>query len=60
MHYSPKGWSIESEGLPRIVLLAAALTERLMLQNDRILCHLNESRQQRLREALKAVDEILR
>jgi hypothetical protein len=53
-HFTPKGWSIESAGLPRIVLVAVDAIERLMLQNDRVLAHLGE-RRERLARSVESI-----
>ena len=58
-HYTPKGWSIETAGLPRITLIAIAAVERLMLQNGRVTAHLDENRQRRLTGCIESIRQML-
>ena len=53
-HFTPKGWSIELAGLPRIIEAALRLVERLM-QSDRIQYRMTGNKTRRVRDNLKAV-----
>jgi hypothetical protein len=53
-HFTPKGWSIEKAGLPRIVGAAIDAAEVLM-QRDYVIVHMDEDRQRRLTDALATV-----
>jgi hypothetical protein len=54
-HYAPKGWGIEKEGLPRIVLTASETAERLMLSYSRVRTHLSGNQIRRIECAARAV-----
>jgi hypothetical protein len=53
IHFTPKGWSIEKAGLPRIIGAALNAIEQLMGQHN-VLMHLEEDEQQRLANSLKS------
>jgi hypothetical protein len=53
-HFTPKGWSIEKVGLPRIIGAAINATEMLM-RRYYVIGHLDEDQQQRLTKALATV-----
>ena len=59
-HFTPKGWSIETAGLPRIILIAAGCIERLLLKNNRALVHLDQEKQQKLTKALTIMRDLLK
>jgi hypothetical protein len=50
-HFTPKGWSIEKAGLPRIVEIALHATEVLMNRRQ-VTYRLDENQQRWLKEAL--------
>jgi len=50
-HFTPKGWSIEKAGLPRIVGAAIDAAEVLM-RRDNAIIHMDADRQQRFADAL--------
>jgi hypothetical protein len=50
-HFTPKGWSIEQIGLPRIVHAALDVVEELM-NRDQVIYRLEEEQQEHLRDAL--------
>jgi hypothetical protein len=50
IHFTPKGWSLEVDGLPRIALATATLISFLALQTQNVFWHSPEARQ-RLLEA---------
>jgi hypothetical protein len=58
MHFTPKGWSIEKAGLPRIIGAALDATERLMAV-PKVAIHLDAVQQQRLQTAFASVRESL-
>ena len=51
MHFTPKAWSIEKAGLPRILVAALSAVEELMAA-PRAALHLEDSRRQRIEDAL--------
>ena len=53
-HFTPKGWSIELAGLPRIIGAALQLVQELM-QNDRVDYRMTGNRKRRLRDNIKAI-----
>lgn len=55
VHFTPKGWSIEKAGLPRIILAAARLTETLMLEHPSARLHLSPAQSTRLNQAFGKV-----
>lgn len=52
IHFTPKGWSLEVDGLPRIALATARLISFLALQTQNVFWHSPEARQ-RLLESLE-------
>ena len=58
-HFTPKGWSIEKEGLPRIMGAAMDATEWLM-SHDRVTYRMSGNRLRRLKANLKAARAALR
>jgi hypothetical protein len=54
VHFTPKGWTIEGAGLPRITDAALGLVERLM-QSDGVRYRLTGNQQRRVRDSIKAV-----
>jgi hypothetical protein len=48
-HFTPKGWSIELAGLPRLIDVALKLVERLM-QSERVNLHMSGNRKRRVSE----------
>ena len=50
IHFTPKGWSLEVDGLPRIALATARLISFLALETTNVLWHTPEARE-RLLEA---------
>ena len=54
VHFTPKGWSIEKAGLPRIVGAATDAAEVLMQQHN-VIVHMDEDQQQRLTDAMTTV-----
>jgi hypothetical protein len=52
-HFQPKGWSIEKEGLPRIVGAAMDATDWLM-SHDKVTYRMSGNRRRRLNSNLKA------
>jgi hypothetical protein len=52
-HFTPKGWSIEKEGLPRIMGAAIDATEGLM-SHDQVMYRMSGNRLRRLKANLKA------
>lgn len=53
-HFTPKGWSIELAGLPRIINAALGLIERLM-QSDRVEYRITGNKKRRVRSNIKIV-----
>src|SRR5436305_8784108 len=53
-HFTPKGWSIEKAGLPRIVGVAVDWTGRLMTEGD-VSYKLNGNQKRRLAERLETI-----
>ena len=51
-HFTPKGWSIQSAGLPRIVLNAIAIIEKLLLSHPANTLRLESEQTNRIRQAL--------
>jgi hypothetical protein len=58
-HFQPKGWSIEKEGLPRIVGAAVNATEWLM-SHDNVTYRMTGNRLRRLKANLKAARAALK
>jgi hypothetical protein len=54
MHFTPKSWSIELAGLPKIIGAVVDVVEKLMT-NDRLLCRLTGNRQRSLKSAIDAI-----
>lgn len=54
MHFTPKSWSIELEGLPRIIDAALRLIERL-IQSDRVVRCMTGNKRRRLRFDIQTV-----
>jgi hypothetical protein len=52
-HFMPQGWSIEKEGLPRIIGAALEAVEQLMNLHQ-VAVHLDDQQQQRLHAALRS------
>ena len=48
IHFTPKGWSLEVDGLPRICLSVARLISFLALETTNIFWHTDPARQQLL------------
>lgn len=48
IHFTPKGWSLEVDGLPRISLAAARLVSFLALETTNVLWHTPEARERLL------------
>ena len=44
IHFTPKGWSLEVNGLPRIALATAKLISFLALETDNVIWHTPEAR----------------
>jgi hypothetical protein len=53
-HFTPKGWSIELVGLPRIIDAALRLIENLM-QSDRVVYRMTGNKKRRVRFNIQAV-----
>lgn len=58
-HFTPKGWSIESAGLPRIVLNAAAIIEILMLSHPACTHRLEQEQSARVEKAITTLRDLL-
>lgn len=58
-HFTPKGWSIESVGLPRIVLNATAIIEILMLSHPACTHRLEQEQSARVQRAIATFRELL-
>lgn len=48
IHFTPKGWSLEVDGLPRIALAAARLISFLALETNNVFWHTAEARERLL------------
>lgn len=57
IHFTPKGWSIESVGLPRIILTAFKATETIMLHHPAP--HVDTIQKKVLARDLKAIEATL-
>lgn len=53
-HFTPKGWSIQAAGLPRIVLTAIEAAEYLMLNSERARIHLSGNQLKRIERSATA------
>jgi hypothetical protein len=58
-HFTPKSWSIESAGLPRIIDAALRMIERLM-QSDQVAYRMTGNRKRRVRFNIQAIRAALR
>ena len=61
IHFTPKGWSLEVDGLPRICLSTARLISFLALESQNVFWHAEESRnmlEQSLTEFSKSMNEL--
>jgi hypothetical protein len=54
VHFTPKGWSIELAGLPRIIDTALRLVA-LLMRSDRVEYRVSGNRKRRMRDQIKAV-----
>jgi hypothetical protein len=54
VHFVPKGWSIEKEGLPRIIKVALLAIE-LLMNSDRPMIHMSDQQRQRLVSDLQSI-----
>lgn len=52
MHFTPKGWSIEEAGLPRMVLNATDIIEQLLLQHPANTVRLDDDQKGRVKTAI--------
>lgn len=59
MHFTPKGWSIETAGLPRIVLNAIAIIETLLLSHPANTFRLEPEQTNRIKQALATLRSFL-
>ncbi len=59
IHFTPKGWSIESIGLPRIILNATAIIEMLMLSHPACTHRLEREQSARVQRAIATLRELL-
>jgi len=53
-HFTPKGWSIDLEGLPRIIGKTLGLVEALM-QSDRVSYRMTGNKKRRIRDGIRTV-----
>ena len=58
-HFTPKGWSIENVGLPRIVLNATAIIETLMLSHPACTFRLEPEQTASVKGAIARLRELL-
>ena len=58
-HFTPKGWSIESVGLSRIVLNAALIIEILMLSHPACTLRLEQEQSARVEKAIATLRDLL-
>lgn len=58
-HFTPKGWSIETAGLPRIVLNAMTIIKFLMLSPPANMLRLEENQRERAQQAITHICEQL-
>jgi hypothetical protein len=49
IHFTPKGWSLEADGLPRIALATARLISFLALETTNVFWHTSEARERLLK-----------
>jgi len=54
IHFTPKGWSIETVGLPRIIGVALKVIEKLMRQ-DKVMMHLEDDQLEAFSKSLASV-----
>jgi hypothetical protein len=59
IHFTPKGWSLEVDGLPRICLATGRLISFLALETTNILWHASKSRQRLLEAHARFVASML-
>lgn len=59
IHFTPKGWSLEVDGLPRICLSTARLISFLALETQNVFWHSEESRIQ-LQQSLAAFSQSMK
>lgn len=59
IHFSPKGWSLEVDGLPRISLAAARLISFLALETNNVFWHSADARES-LRSAHQSFTKLMR
>jgi hypothetical protein len=52
MHFTPKSWSLEEAGLPRMVLNAADIVRQLLLQHPVNACRLDDDQKARVEGAI--------
>lgn len=55
VHFSPKGWSIETVGLPRIVLNVTSIVEKLMLNHPANTFRLEQGQQEQVSRAIQTL-----
>lgn len=55
MHFTPKGWSIETAGLPRIVLNAILIIETLLLSHPANTFRFDQEHKARVEQAIKSL-----
>ena len=59
MHFTPKGWSIEEAGLPRMVLNATDIIEQLLLQHPANTFRLDDDQKGRVETAINQLRSTL-
>lgn len=57
-HFTPRGWSIETAGLPRVVLNVTAIIETLMLSHPACTFRLDRQQTARLEKAIATLREL--
>ncbi len=60
MHFTPKGWSIEEAGLPRMVLNATDIIEQLLLQHPANTVRLDDDQKGRVKTAIDQLRSTLK
>lgn len=59
-HFTPKGFSVETSGLPRIISHCCDIFEYLAIEHPTFWHHLNEARRTRIKNAVDAIRANLR